>query len=461
MTSGMLTTQGSQIVNTEGQPVILRGVGLGGWMNMENFITGYPANEEAQREALYKVLGPEKYRFFFDRFLEYFFGPDDARFLASLGLNLVRIPINYRHFESDMEPFVIKEEGFRHLDRVVNLCAEQGIYTILDLHALPGYQNQDWHSDNPTHKALFWKHRHFQDRAVHLWQALAGHYRDHPWVAGYNPMNEPGDPTGELIEPFYRRLYEAIRAVDPHHIIFFDGNRYSQDFHMFHQVWPNTVFTAHDYAEPGFIHGGPYPGYTDGQYFDASVIEEVFLKRTAFMREKGSPIWIGEFGPVYRGEPEADAMRYQLLRDQLEIYRRYGASWSIWTYKDIGLQGLVYTAPDSPWNELLRPFLEKKARLGVDTWGTLDTHIRHIMQPLEEIFAREFPDYAPFPFGASWLIRRLVRHILLAEPLLEEFAALFAGLNEAELDRLLQSFRFEQCIQREPLNDILREYACR
>ncbi|WP_376795049.1 glycoside hydrolase family 5 protein [Thermogemmatispora sp.] len=461
MTSGMLTTQGSQIVNAAGQPVILRGVGLGGWMNMENFVTGYPANEEAQREALYKVLGPEKYRFFFDRFLEYFFGPEDARFIASLGLNLLRIPINYRHFESDMEPFVINEEGFRHLDRVVNLCAEQGIYTILDLHALPGYQNQDWHSDNPTHKALFWKHRHFQDRTVHLWQALAGHYRDHPWVAGYNPMNEPGDPSGELIEPFYRRLYEAIREVDPHHIIFFDGNRYSQDFQMFHEVWPNTVFTAHDYAEPGFIYGGPYPGYTDGQYFDAGVLEEVFLKRTAFMRETGTPIWIGEFGPVYRGEPEADAMRYQLLRDQLEIYQRYGASWAIWTYKDIGLQGLVYTAPDSPWNLLLRPFLEKKARLGVDTWGTLDTQIRHIMQPLEETFAREFPDYAPFPFGAGWLIRRLVRHILLAEPLVEEFAALFADLSEAELDRLLQSFRFERCLQRTPLNDILKEYACR
>ena len=48
------------------------------------------------------------------------------------------------------------------------------------------------------------------------------------------------------------------------------------------------------------------------------------------------PIWVGEFGPVYTGDPEADAMRYQLLRDQLAIYQHYGVSWSIWLYKDIG-----------------------------------------------------------------------------------------------------------------------------
>jgi endoglucanase len=45
----LLSTEGPRITNREGSPVVLRGVGLGGWMNMENFITGYPANEVAQR----------------------------------------------------------------------------------------------------------------------------------------------------------------------------------------------------------------------------------------------------------------------------------------------------------------------------------------------------------------------------------------------------------------------------
>src|SRR5919202_3400738 len=99
VSSPALRVQGNQILNADGQPVVLRGFGLGGWMNMENFITGYPANEQAQREAIRNVLGDELYELFFDRFLEYFFTDADAEFVGSLGLNLVRLPINYRHFE--------------------------------------------------------------------------------------------------------------------------------------------------------------------------------------------------------------------------------------------------------------------------------------------------------------------------------------------------------------------------
>ena len=71
----------------------------------------------------------------------------------------MRIPVNYRHLESDARPFEIIEDGFRHLDRAIAAGGEHGIDTLIDLHALPGSQNQHWHSDNPTHRALFWEHR--------------------------------------------------------------------------------------------------------------------------------------------------------------------------------------------------------------------------------------------------------------------------------------------------------------
>src|SRR5262245_35994599 len=124
------------------------------------------------------------------------------------------------------------------------------------------------HSDNPTHRALFWTHRQFQDRVVHLWEAMARRYRDNPWVAGYNPINEPGDASGEVIGPFYRRLHEAVRAVDPDHILFLEGNRYSVDFAMLGDPWPNTVYSVHGYALPGLVDGGDYPGMSRGRFVD-------------------------------------------------------------------------------------------------------------------------------------------------------------------------------------------------
>jgi endoglucanase len=458
--TNFLAVQGNQVVNGEGRPVVLRGFGLGGWMNMENFITGYPANEEAQREAVREVLGQEKYELFFDRFLEHFFTEGDAQFIRSLGLNLLRLPVNYRHFEEDAEPFVIKEEGFKHLDRGIELCAEHGIYTIIDLHALPGYQNQHWHSDNPTHKAFLWRHEHFQERTVNLWEFIADRYKGNPWVAGYNPINEPADPTEQMIMPFYRRLYEAICSADPDHMIFLEGNRYSQDFHMFGEPWENVVYTNHDYALPGFVDGGPYPGVSRGEYVDKDVLEKTFLKRSSYMLEHDVPIWVGEFGPVYPPDhPDSHAMRYEILRDQLEIYARHGVNWAIWTYKDIGLQGVVYTAPDSPWVERIRPIIEKKARLGVDAWGGTDAEIRDVMEPLERLLEREYPGYDPFPFGTQREIELLVRNILLAEPMLHEYGELFREMDETEIDAMMRSFRFENCVQRTELARILSEYA--
>lgn len=88
---------------------------------MENFITGYPGHEHQHRAAMLQVLGQEKYEFFFDKFLEYFFMEEDAKFFASLGLNCLRLPFNYHHFEDDMNPRVLKKGGFKHLDRVIEL----------------------------------------------------------------------------------------------------------------------------------------------------------------------------------------------------------------------------------------------------------------------------------------------------------------------------------------------------
>ncbi|MGP4014618.1 glycoside hydrolase family 5 protein [Saccharopolyspora sp. 5N708] len=457
--SAMVRVEGDHLATAAGGPVRLRGVGLGGWMNMENFITGYPATEELQRKALRRVLGESVYEAFFDRFLDVFFTDDDARFLAEIGMNCVRLPFHYRHFEDDDRPMELKEDGFRLLDRAIETCARNGLYTVLDLHAAPGFHNQRWHSDNPTHRSFFWTHRHFQDRVVHLWEALADRYKDNPWVAGYNPLNEPADSDGAAIGPFYQRLHTAIRAVDPDHVIFLDGNRHATDFDLFREPWPGTVYTVHDYALAGFADSGDYPGISRGQYVDRDYLKSRFLQRSEYMRRTGTPIWVGEFGPMYGGVPDRDDARYRVLADQLELYDEHGAGWSLWTYKDIGLQGIAHLTPDSPYLRRIAPVLDKKARLGVDVWGGVDTGVRHILDPIESTFAKEFPDFDPLPFGPQQWIHVLVRHIMLAEPMVDDFARCFEGIDEEQARALADCFRFDRCAQRSRLVDLLKEYV--
>jgi hypothetical protein len=148
-------------------------------------------------------------------------------------------------------------------------------------------------------------------------------------------------------------------------------------------------------------------------------------------------------------------MRYRLLRDQLEIYRHHRASWSIWLYKDIGLQALTYAAPDSLWMQRVGAFVQKKARLGVDAWGGHEDGVRDIMVPLRETLHREArTGIRPFGrIGTPSVVR-----LLLSESLLPEFASLL-GLSETGIDALMQSFLYPNCVIRQQLADLLSAYA--
>ena len=58
-----LSVSGSQIVDGDGRSLALRGYNVGGWMNMENFLTGYPTTELQHREAMLGALGRNAIRY--------------------------------------------------------------------------------------------------------------------------------------------------------------------------------------------------------------------------------------------------------------------------------------------------------------------------------------------------------------------------------------------------------------
>jgi hypothetical protein len=466
--NSILRVSGTNIVDDDGRKVVLKGAALGGHLNMENFITGFSGHESEHRAAMLSVLGPDKYRFFFDKFLDYFFTSSDAKFFASLGVNCLRVPFNYRHFEDDLNPGVYKQEGFDLLDRIVNLCADQNLYVILDLHAVPGGHNQDWHSDSGINKALFWNFKEFQDRMINLWVALAKHYRGNPFIAGYNPLNEPADPDHVNLINFYYRVEKAIRKVDPDHVLFIDGNTYSMDFsHFPSEPLPNTVYACHDYSMMGFPIGDPYLG-TEAQ---KAKLRKSFERKVAFMREKGVPIWNGEFGPVYASAGDdadykkTNSQRFALLKEQLSIYKETDVSWSIWLYKDIGYQGMVHVSPSSPYMQLIATFLAKKKALNLDFWGCSDSKVSHVYEPFLKHLKEMVPEHLrdrkyPSPLWTfERHVERVVRECLLSEYMGWEMAELFRGKTEEELDVLAASFKFENCVLREELNEILMDDA--
>ena len=285
-------------------------------------------------------------------------------------------------------------------------------------------------------------------------------------VAGYNPLNEPADPEHTRLISFYERINAAIREVDQDHILFLDGNTYAMDFRHFKTILPNCVYAMHDYSSMGFPSQEQYAGTVEHK----QKLRKSFERKVEFMRQHDVPIWNGEFGPVYafkseQGHEEINQRRYALLEEQLAIYAESGVSWSIWLYKDIGYQGMLHVATTSAWFKLLGPFMEKKARLGVDFWGRDDKEVAEIYAPVKQHFKDVVPKehwnkkYPSPLWDMGRHIDRVLRECLLSEYLCFEMAEYFRGKSEEELKELAASFKFENCVQREELNAILQRDA--
>ena len=463
----MLRVSGTRIVDPSGDEVVLKGAGLGGMLNMENFITGYSGHEHEHRAALAEVLGQEKADFYFSRLLHHFFGEADAALLASLGLNCLRVPFNYRHFMDDDNPGVIKASGFRLLDRIVDICARHNIYVVLDLHAVPGGQNQDWHATRATAARCLGVPRTSRTARCSCgrrWRRTT----PEPRRRGYNPLNEPADPRHTRLVAWYERVEAAIRAVDPDHMLFLDGNTYAMDFSAFDpaRTLPNAVYSVHDYSTLGF----PLPEQYEATDAQRARLRASFARKARFMREAGVPVWNGEFGPVYqdpRTDPDAaaaNAKRFALLREQLAVYRECGGvSWSIWLYKDVGYQGMVYLDPESAHMRLVRPFIEKKQRLGLDFWACADKSLvdAQVYRPLIDKLRDMVPEHLrrkkyPKTWTFDRQVERVVRECLMSEYLGWELAEAFAGKTEDELEELAASFSLDKCLRRDELNWILQ-----
>lgn len=149
MKPSFIQTRGTEFV-LDGQPIRLRGYTLGTWMNLEHFMVGLPGTHTMIRRAFADVYGKERADSLFEHFLDCMVREDDIAFLKSLGTNAVRIPFGYRLFIDDRNPSRYLESGFAALERVIGYCRKHQLYAILDLHAAPGSQNNDWHSDNMT-----------------------------------------------------------------------------------------------------------------------------------------------------------------------------------------------------------------------------------------------------------------------------------------------------------------------
>ncbi len=345
-----LHTKKGSIVNENGEKVILRGVNFGGWLMLEGYIMGgRNISEKSFKRKMRETYGKKELALFCRKFRENFIKESDFKNVSKSGFNCIRIPFNYRILE--------ERGGFDYLKNAVKNCAGNGVYCILDMHAVPGCQNFDWHGDSDG-ECDFWTNRFYQRKFVRLWEKIADLFADDPAVAGYNIMNEPvilKKSLKKVLRPVYRRTVKSIREKDKKHIIFLDGNIWSQVLEDIGDPFDDRLCYAVHYYHPldftfNFQRDLNYPGKINGETWNKNTIKRRLYRFRKLCGKWKVPVFVGEFGVNYRGE-KAGEVRW--VKDTLEVFREFDFNWTYWTYKAVACScfpdGLYRYPLNPPW----------------------------------------------------------------------------------------------------------------
>ena len=249
--------QGRNIYSPEGEQLQLKGVNLGNWLLPEGYMFKLKDCNSPRKidQAIRELIGNSATTAFWDSFLESYITEADIKWLAEAGVNIIRLPFDYRLLTHD--DFLGRDKhGFEYLDRAINWCGKYNIYVLLDMHGAPGGQTGD-NIDNSDGYPWLMVDEGMQQQVTQIWREIAERYADDPTVIGYNLLNEPiahyfeDDDLNPNLEPLYIRITQAIREVDPHHIVFIGGARWETDFSVFSEPFDDKLaYTFHKYWMP-------------------------------------------------------------------------------------------------------------------------------------------------------------------------------------------------------------------
>ena len=310
--TGFIKTSGKQLIDGQGNSIILKGTNIGNWLVPEGYMFKMSQVNSPRRidELLYELVGPDSLRVFWDGFLNNYITHEDIKYLKKIGCNHIRLPFHYKLFTDDLY-MGNRNLGFTYFDNIVEWCKQEELYLLFDMHCAPGGQTGDNIDDSYGYPYLF-RSQSSQDLMTNIWVKIAKRYKDEPIVLGYDIVNEPIahyfenelDDLNQKLSKLYKRIVKEIRVVDADHIIFLNGSVWSGNFDVFNEIIDNNiVYEFHKYWFE--VNQGSIQKYLD------------------FRNENNVPIYIGETGE----NTDEWVNEFRSLLDEHDI------GWCFWPYK--------------------------------------------------------------------------------------------------------------------------------
>ena len=331
---GFLHNVNGEIVEGNGEPILLRGFGLGGWLVPEGYmlhnqawISGFESPTDIENHIV-DLIGSEAAEDFWNLYRENYVAQADIDQIAEWGFNHIRVPFHYKQFyDSTGTETPI---GYEIIDELISWCEPYNIYIILDMHCAPGGQNGGPISDSDG-TARLWLEESNKALTIQIWKEIATYYADHTLIGGYDLINEPVLPGGVTLQEFkqlYIDITNAIREVDVNHLLFIEGNWYGTDFAGLTPPWDdNMSYSFHKYW-----------GQTD-----LSTIQSYINMRNNY----GVPLWMGESGE------NSNHWYYEVFK----LLEENNIGWNFWTHKKVDKITSPFSAFVSPQYQTVIDYL--------------------------------------------------------------------------------------------------------
>ncbi|MEO7922600.1 MAG: cellulase family glycosylhydrolase [Chitinophagaceae bacterium] len=337
----LLRVKGTSIRDGQDREIILRGMGLGGWMLQEPYMLKLSGAVMAQHEIRKKIedlVGEKNTLAFYEAWLNNHCTKGDIDSMAAWGFNSVRLPMHYNLFTLPVEKEPVKgkqtwiERGFALTDSLLSWCRANHIYLILDLHATPGGQgNDNAISDRDPSKPSLWQDEANKKKTIALWEKLATRYAKEEWIGGYDLINEPNwgfgtepDKNGCAeknnipLKNLLKEITNAIRKVDKNHILFIEGNCWANNYEGIFPLWDDKIVVS--------FH--KYWNYTDN-----ASIQRFLDIRTKY----NVPVWAGETGE------NSNAW----FTNVISLLESNKIGWNMWPLKKSGLNNPLQVKIDT------------------------------------------------------------------------------------------------------------------
>lgn len=355
---GFLKALDKKIVNEKGENVLLRGMGLGGWMVQEGYMLRFGDGPQYKiRERIEALIGKEHTAEFYKAWLLNNTTKADVDSLKAWGFNSIRLPMHYNLYTLpvDQEPVAGKNtwlsKGFEMTDSLIKWCKSNNMYLILDLHAAPGGQGHDLNiSDRDASKPSLWESEANQQKTIAFWRKIAERYVNEPTIAGYDLLNEPNwgfadpvndrngqkDPKNVPLKKLMMDITKAIREVDQNHMVIIEGNGWGNNYNgiLDQGLWDkNIVLSFHKYWN-----------FNDQRSLDQII---------GYRDRLNVPLWCGETG-------ENSNVWYS---QNIHLLESNNIGWAMWPLKKLGGNNPLRMKSNAIYDQVLAYWKDNKKQL--------------------------------------------------------------------------------------------------